>query len=64
MSVKTTIKITRKEAEERWLELEIGFRRIYVAKLSDRELESHLDWLAEEVNGGEGFKKYWIVEKE
>lgn len=67
MGVKSTIELTRAEADERYVELRIRqLRRGLMAdavKQTDRELEDSLERLNDEAEGGEGFENYSIRNK-
>lgn len=62
MGVKSTVDLTRERAEEKYIKLK---RMLYAPSsfmYSDLELENILEELNDEVNGGEGFENYRIVD--
>lgn len=67
MSIKSTVKLTRDEAERKYVGLLTRYtNRSYVMEmwvkgLDDRELESNLEEMNDQVNQGEGFENYRIV---
>lgn len=64
MGVKSTIELTRAEAEARYVELRINQLRRGLLddafKQNDRELEDSLERLNDEAHDGEGFANYSI----
>lgn len=69
MGVKSTVRLTRRQAEDAWVALRLRdeyisrkFRAEAVA-MSTEELEDRLMHLNDKVNGGEGFENYSILEE-
>jgi hypothetical protein len=64
MGVKSTVYLTRKQAEDKFIDLYIqrkmGKFRAKAAVLSDTELENKLERWNDEANDGEGFENYII----
>lgn len=67
MGVKSTMYLTRQQAEEKFLDLYIRLKghkiRAKAAKLSDQELEDKLERWNDRANDGEGFENYIINER-
>lgn len=69
MGVKSTIDLTRDEAESRLVDLFLDIQiekvrdilRDHVARMDDTDLENQLADLNDERAGGEGFENYQIV---
>ena len=61
MSVKSTIFLTRAEAERRYLELRNRLLKS-MDGMTNAHLEQELEYLNDAVNGGEGFENYIIGE--
>ncbi len=68
MGVKSTVELTRREAEERAASLlpssppELrGWSMLVFGHLSDRTMERVLEMVSDDANGGEGFENYRIV---
>lgn len=68
MGVKSTVSLTRSEAIAKYADLKAKTkRRKYEAKairMDRRELEDEIERLNDEVNGGEGYENYVIVEEQ
>lgn len=66
MGVKSTVYISRRDAEERYLDglMEVYKRKMRedLGKLSNKRLEHLLEIFNDEASGGEGFANYEIVE--
>lgn len=60
MSVKSTVTMTRADAEERYLWLKDQLEKRLV-KLTDDELEEELERMNDAYYGGEGFENYRIL---
>lgn len=70
MGVKSTVTLTRREAEDRFVELAVTnddprrhFKAL-AALMDNTELEDALEHANDEANGGEGFENYIIEAKE
>lgn len=67
MSVKSTVTLTRKEAEDRYMQLkeEEMQRKLKadVALFNNKSLEDYLEYLNDKLNNGEGFENYIIKEE-
>lgn len=67
MGVKSTVTLTRAQAEERYIELLIqeARRRLRTkaAAMSDKQLEDVIEVLNDSEKGGEGFENYQIREE-
>jgi len=70
MGVKSTIRLTRADAEAKYVELRLTdpavhrqFRSQAVC-MDSTELENELEKLNDRNHGGEGFENYWIVADE
>lgn len=69
MGVKSTVELSRKAAEEKYVELHLdelsrGWRRLLVqraATLSDKDLEDLIEAYSDRLCGGESFLNYLIV---
>lgn len=61
MSVKSTVHLTRDEAEARWRDL--AYRHLRPEKMTDKELEDSLMKLNDQDKGGEGFENYRIKDR-
>jgi hypothetical protein len=66
MGVKSTITLTREEAEKKYAELKIELSekrrlRSEACLLEDIELENILEEMNDMVNDGEGFENYSII---
>lgn len=65
MGVKSTVKLTRAQANERYVDLKVeGYRRALraeAAMLPEGELEDVLAEMNDAAKGGEGFENYRIV---
>lgn len=68
MSVKSTQRITRQDAESRYLNLRLADKKLIgsirgeAACLSNEELEKELEQMNDKHHGGEGFENYLITE--
>jgi hypothetical protein len=66
MGVKSTVRLTREEAERRFVELYVKRKenkiRAKAVALSDQELEDKLERWNDAVHDGEGFENYLIVQ--
>lgn len=60
MSVKSTVSLSRDEAERRYLDMMIELHGLARCKLSDDELAAALADLNDRLHGGEGFENYRI----
>jgi hypothetical protein len=60
MGVKSTVELTRKEAEEKAAELYSKQRMGRYYHMSDVDLEDLIESWNDEVHGGEGFENYRI----
>lgn len=64
MGVKSTVTLTREEAEEKYVDLytEMNRRRIraQAVAMDDKELEDVLEEWNDKAKGGEGFENYLI----
>lgn len=66
MGVKSTQRITRKEAEDKYwiLDAELNKKKKCLCHLSDTDLEDKLEEMNDLARGGEGFENYIITEKD
>lgn len=66
MGVKSTVTLTRKQAEDKFVDLFMNSpvqqrrARAFAAMHSDTELEDALELMNDEARGGEGFENYSI----
>jgi hypothetical protein len=61
MSVKSTVDLTRDEAEARYLQMMVELYGLGRCKLSDTDLVDALADMNDRLKGGEGFENYRIV---
>ena len=62
MGVKSTVELTRKEAEAKASELYSKRRMGQYYHMSDIDLEDLIESWNDEVHGGEGFENYRIID--
>lgn len=63
MGVKSTVDLTRAEAEARWKKALVE-RLADVVALTDRDLCEQLELMNDQDHGGEGYENYRIVDRE